>query len=88
MMKRKAGRPPNPLRAAARAAGHRFYSCYDPCRLCGTTERYTVNGGCVACAIARGNMRYLDIASNKRQRLAYNRQQREAKHRRMGATDR
>lgn len=52
------GRPPNPLRAAAREAGEKFYADQYPCDFCGTNKKYVANGGCVACAIARGNARY------------------------------
>ena len=52
------GRPPNPLRAAAREAGEKYYTAQHPCDFCGTDKRYVTNGGCVACAIARGNARY------------------------------
>ena len=52
------GRPPNPLRAAAREAGEKYYADQNPCDFCGTNRRYVSNAGCVACAIARGNARY------------------------------
>ena len=52
------GRPLNPLRAAARQAGEKFYTEQFPCDFCGTNKRYVSNAGCVACAIARGNARY------------------------------
>lgn len=52
------GRPPNPLRAAAREAGEKFYADQAPCDFCGTNKRYVSNAGCAACAIARGNARY------------------------------
>jgi hypothetical protein len=52
------GRPRNPLRAAAREAGEKFYAEQDPCDFCGTNKRYVSNAGCVACAISRGNARY------------------------------
>jgi hypothetical protein len=52
------GRPPNPLRAAAREAGEKFYADQEPCDFCGTNKRYVSNAGCVACAITRGNSRY------------------------------
>ena len=52
------GRPPNPLRAAAKQAGEKFYADQAPCDFCGTNRRYVSNAGCVACAISRGNARY------------------------------
>jgi hypothetical protein len=52
------GRPPNPLRAAAKQAGERFYADQQCCDFCGTNKRYTSNAGCAACAISRGNARY------------------------------
>jgi hypothetical protein len=52
------GRPPNPLRAAAKQAGEKFYADQAPCDFCGTNKRYVSNAGCVACAITRGNARY------------------------------
>lgn len=58
MASRGRGRPPNPLRAAARQAGEKFFMAQDPCDFCGTNKRYVSNAGCVACAIVRGNARY------------------------------
>jgi hypothetical protein len=52
------GRPINQLRAAAKAAGEKFYADQGPCFGCGTNKRYVSNAGCVACAISRGNSRY------------------------------
>jgi hypothetical protein len=52
------GRPPNPLRAAAREAGEKYYADQNPCDFCGSNRRYVSNAGCVACAISRGNSRY------------------------------
>ena len=55
------GRPVNPLRAAARAAGEKFYADQQPCDFCGTNRRYVSNAGCVACAISRGSARYASL---------------------------
>lgn len=52
------GRPPNPLRDAARQAGERFYADAYPCDICGSNKRYVSNAACAACAVARGNARY------------------------------
>lgn len=52
------GRPPNPLRAAARAAGEKTYVGYSPCMICGTNLWYTVSTGCVACVTHRAKTRY------------------------------
>jgi hypothetical protein len=52
------GRPINPLRAAAKQAGEKFFADQFPCDFCGTNKRYVKNGGCACCAIARGNARY------------------------------
>lgn len=52
------GRQPDPLRAAARAAGERFYCDALPCETCGDFERYAVNGACVTCARHKGSARY------------------------------
>lgn len=55
------GRPPNPFRAAARAAGERTYADEFPCEVCGTNKRYVSNMGCVACVIDRGQHRYAGL---------------------------
>lgn len=55
------GRPINPLRAAARQAGEKFYADQQPCDFCGTNKRYVSNAGCVSCAITRGNTRYAGL---------------------------
>lgn len=52
------GRPINPTRAAAKAAGARFYADDLPCAICGTLEKYVSNSGCRRCAINRGTARY------------------------------
>ena len=57
------GRPPNPLRAAAKQAGEKYYADQAPCDFCGTNKRYVSNAGCVACAITRGNARYAGLDS-------------------------
>jgi hypothetical protein len=55
------GRPINPLRAAAREAGEKFYADQVECSFCGTNKRYVSNAGCVACAISRGSARYASL---------------------------
>jgi hypothetical protein len=60
------GRPPNPLRAAAKHAGEKFYADQFPCDFCGTNRRYVSNAGCVACAITRGNARYAALDSDQK----------------------
>lgn len=57
-MAKSRGRPFNANRAAARAAGEKFYVDQDPCRICGTDKRYVSNAGCVCCGIARSRGRY------------------------------
>jgi hypothetical protein len=66
------GRPPNKLRAAAKAAGKRFFTPATPCKLCRTRLRYVINSGCVQCAIERGCARYAAIADDET-RAHYNR---------------
>jgi hypothetical protein len=41
--------PPKGSREKAVVAGEVRY-CGKPCKTCGATEKYTMNGGCVACA--------------------------------------
>ncbi len=55
------GRPPNPLRAAARAAGAKTYVGYSPCMICGTNLWYTVSTGCVECVKNRAKERYAGL---------------------------
>ena len=65
------GRPINPHRQAARERGQKIY--HDPdhaCRLCGDERRYTSNGTCVYCAIARGNARFANLSPEERERVA------------------
>jgi hypothetical protein len=70
---RKLGRPPNKLRAAAKAAGKLVYTAAVPCKACRTRRRYVVNSGCVQCAIDRGCARYAAIANDDAARAHYNR---------------
>ena len=63
------GRLPNPIRAAAKAAGERFYTDQDFCSFCGTNRRYVSNAGCVACAITRGKSRYAALDEGMRAAL-------------------
>lgn len=60
------GRPVNPLRAAAREAGEKYYADQASCDFCGTNKRYVSNAGCVACAISRGNARYAALDENQK----------------------
>ncbi len=55
------GRPPNPRRAAARAAGERTYADEFPCEVCGTNKRYVSNMACVSCAVSNGQARYAGL---------------------------
>ena len=71
------GRPPNRLRAAARAAGKRFYTAAMPCDRCGTRLHYVSNSGCVACAIEAGCARYEAIADDPEAKATYNSHQNE-----------
>lgn len=52
------GRPVNPLRQAARAAGEKFYQSQYPCIKCGGTLHYVSSNHCRTCAIMRGKARY------------------------------
>jgi len=65
------GRPPNPRRAAARAAGERTYADEFPCEVCGTNKRYVSNMACISCAVSRGQDRYrgLDEEQKAAQKL-------------------
>lgn len=49
-------RAKNAVRAAAKAAGEKFY--LDPCEICGSELRYVVNGACQMCAINKAKLRY------------------------------
>lgn len=53
-----AGRPKNPVREAARIAGSKRYVDSKACEICDSHEKYTRNGGCVPCSIARAKLRY------------------------------
>lgn len=54
------GRPPNPPRNEARAAGLKVYVDPTPC-FCGSIRRYTSNAQCVDCSIAKGRARYASL---------------------------
>lgn len=88
MSTRPRGRPPNPLRQAARERGHRTFARMEPCPVCDGVEFYTSNAGCVACGITRGRARYSEhreqiseydrlqyasLSPNQRERLLENR---------------
>ena len=55
------GRPGNPLKEAAQAAGEKFFHDPTPCMFCGTHKHYASNASCVACAIERGKARYAKL---------------------------
>jgi hypothetical protein len=59
------GKPINPLRAAALANNERFYADDHDC-FCGTNKRYTKNGSCVACSIARGKAKYAALTDDQK----------------------
>jgi hypothetical protein len=48
----------------------KVYATFEPCFRCGTDERYVINGGCVACSIARGNARYAAQSPTEKQQKA------------------
>lgn len=68
-MASRRGPLPNPLREEARLLGERYYFCDAVCDFCGTNKRYTSNGACVACAVARGSARYAAMADEDREAL-------------------
>lgn len=70
---RKLGRPPNKLRAAARAAGRMTFVPATACKRCKTRLRYTCSSGCVQCGIERGCARYEAIKDDPKALLHYNR---------------
>lgn len=45
-------------RTEAATAGERFFDSLRPCKRDGTTQRYTTNGGCVACEKKRSSGQY------------------------------
>lgn len=45
------GRPANPSRDEARAAGEKVYVAQDPCIDCFDNRRYVANARCVTCSI-------------------------------------
>ena len=47
-------------RFAAARLGHRKYQG-KPCKTCGSTERYVINAGCVACTMAAKNKEHQAI---------------------------
>ena len=47
-------------RFAAARLGHRKYQG-KPCKTCGSTERYVINAGCVACTMAGKNKQHQAI---------------------------
>jgi hypothetical protein len=55
------GRPPNPLREIAKAAGEKFYADSSGCITCGTNKRYVSNAACVECAINRSKTHYANL---------------------------
>lgn len=63
------GIPINPFRAAALAARERFYADDHDC-FCGTNVRYTKNGSCVACSIARGKAKYAALTPEQKEEHA------------------
>lgn len=65
-MARPRGRPFNAPRAAARAAGERFYLDQMTCDFCGTSKRYVSNAACVSCAIAAGKGRYAALDDSEK----------------------
>jgi hypothetical protein len=69
----KLGRPPNKLRAAAKAAGKVTFIPATPCKRCKTRLRYVVNSGCVRCGIERGCAYYAAIADDPKAKAHYNR---------------
>jgi hypothetical protein len=60
----------SPFRAEALQAGERFYADAGPCDFCGTNKRYSINGSCVACAVARGKHRYASLDKTAREAQA------------------
>jgi hypothetical protein len=74
----KLGRPPNKLRAAARAAGKKFFTPAVRCPRCRTRLRYVCSSGCVQCGIERGCARYEAIKDDPKALLHYNRHHRAA----------
>jgi hypothetical protein len=64
------GRPTNIFREAARRAGEKTFSTFEPCKTCGTDERYVSNSACVACSVARGNARYAALGDEAKKAQA------------------
>jgi hypothetical protein len=58
------GKPINPNRAAAIAAGEKFYVSEHPCGSCFSDKRYTKNGTCVECTITRAKLRYSNLTED------------------------
>jgi hypothetical protein len=54
---------PTTPRSAAEAAGETFYTPAKPCKVCGTSLRYTCSGNCVKCHNARIRARSEEVKS-------------------------
>jgi hypothetical protein len=70
------GRPLNPIRQVARAAGEKFYEARTPCGKCGGTLHYVSSNHCRTCAINRGKARYAACDKVEQAKLDHERYQR------------